>query len=469
MRRKMKKGIEIKIAYVGGGSRGWAHKLMNDLALCGEFRGEVALYDINRPMALLNARWGRRVNASRQAVSEWQYTVPKTLNEAIKGADFVVASIQPGSIDMMKHDLEIPAKYGIIHPVGDTVGPAGLCRSLRTVPMYAEIARAVARHAPNAWVINYTNPMTVCTRTLYKVWPEIKAFGCCHEVFGTQRWLGGLMKQYHGYAPTRDEVKVNVLGVNHFTWIDKATCNGVDLLALARRKMKEKGEVRVIKEEEIAELGVFQSKGQVKYDLFKRFGILPAAGERHLVEFVPYYLKDVATLHRWGVVLTPYSYRERRYANLPRQFRRQLREKKRFELKQSGEEGTRQMAAILGIRDLRTNVNLPNAGQHEGLPREAVVETNAWFAKDSVKPELSGRLPPGVEALVSRVVAVQEMIVEAGLTCDKELAFQAFLNDPLMSLPTDKAWRMFNELLRATRAYLPRQPGTVLSQGCGRP
>lgn len=454
--RKKKTKPQIKIAYIGGGSRGWAHTLMSDLALCTDFSGELALYDINRPMALLNARWGKRVNESRYAVSRWTYTVPATLKQALKGADFVVASIQPGSIEMMRHDLDIPAKYGILHPVGDTVGPAGLCRALRTVPMYAEIARAVERYAPGAWVINYTNPMTVCTRTLYKVWPGIKAFGCCHEVFGTQKWLGNLMAEYHGVKPTRDEVCVNVLGVNHFTWIDKATCNEVDLLALARRKMREPGEIRTIPPEEAAKLTFFQSKGQVKYDLFKQFGILPAAGERHLVEFVPFYLKNLETLHRWGVVHTPYSYRESRYRDLPHRFRKRLRDKARFELKKSGEEGTRQMAALLGIRDLRTNVNLPNIGQTEGLPRDAVVETNAWFTRDSVKPEISGRLPPGVEALTARIVACQEMIVEAGLTGNKELAFQAFLNDPLMSLTTDKARRMFNEMLRATREFLPK-------------
>ncbi|MBN1672679.1 MAG: alpha-glucosidase/alpha-galactosidase [Kiritimatiellae bacterium] len=431
--------------------------LMNDLALAPEMTGEVALYDVDRPMAMLNARWGRRVNKSPQCVSRWRYTVPKTLQAALAGADFVVASIQPGSIDMMKHDLEIPKRYGILHPVGDTVGPAGLCRCLRTVPMYARIAEAVERCAPNAWVISYTNPMTVCTRTLYRVWPRIKAFGCCHEVFSTQRWLAGLMKEFHGCEPTRDEVRVNVLGVNHFTWIDKATCKGVDLMQLARRKMRRKGEVRPVTDAEVRQLGFFQSKSQVKYDLLRRFGILPAAGERHLVEFVPFYLKDEQTLHRWGVVLTPYSYRETRYANLPRQFRKRLRDRRRFELKKSGEEGTRQMAAILGLHDLRTNVNLPNIGQIDGLPRGAVVETNAYFSRDSVKPEFAGRLPPGVEALVSRVVAGQEMIVEAGLTCDKELAFQAFLNDPLMSLTTDKAWKLFNEMLRATRAFLPKR------------
>ncbi len=445
----------VKIAYIGGGSRGWAHVLMSDLALCPHLQGELALYDIDRPMALLNARWGRRVSESPQAASTWRYTVPRTLKGALTGADFVVASIQPGPIEMMEHDLNIPKEYGIIHPVGDTMGPAGLIRSLRAVPLYAEISAAVARYCPDAWVISYTNPMSVCVRTLYRVFPQIKAFGCCHEVFGTQSGLARLLEEYHGLRVKRDQIRVNVLGVNHFTWIDKAVCDDVDLLALVRRKMRQKGEVRRITEEECAQMGYFEGKRQVVYDLYRRYGVLPAAGERHLVEFVPFYLKDEETLHRWGVILTPYSYRTKRHWELPKEFKKRLADQGPFELRRSGEEGVQQMMALLGLGDLRTNVNLPNVGQHEGLPRDAVVETNARFALDSVEPEFAGRLPAGVEALVARTVSNHEMIVEAGLTCDKHLAFQAVLNDPLTSLTTDSAWRMFRRMLRATAEMLP--------------
>ncbi len=446
---------QVKIGYIGGGSRGWAHRLMEDLALCPDMEGEVRLYDIDRSMAMLNARWGKRVGESPDAVSQWDYKVPRTLKGALTGADFVIVSIQPGPIELMEHDLGIPARYGIIHPVGDTVGPAGLMRSLRAVPPYAEIARAIAEFCPDAWVISYTNPMSVCTRALYRVFPEIKAFGCCHEVFGTQGWLARLLKEFHGVEARRDDIRVNVLGVNHFTWIDRARWQDLDLLELVRHKMKQPGEIREIPPEETAEMGVFAGRKQVVYDLFRRYGVLPAAGERHLVEFVPFYLKDEQTLNRWGVVLTPYSYRIGRHQGLPEQFRERLGDPSPFELKRSGEEGTRQMAALLGLGELRTNVNLPNRGQHGGLPGGAIVETNAVFSRDSVTPEVAGRLPAGAEALVARTVANQELIVDAALDCDKETAFQAFLNDPLNSLTTDAAWRMFNEMLEATREALP--------------
>ncbi|MCA1810170.1 MAG: alpha-glucosidase/alpha-galactosidase, partial [Lentisphaerae bacterium] len=436
--------------------RGWAHKLMNDLTLCPHLTGEVRLFDIDRPMALLNARWGERVNAAPAAVSEWKFKAVKTLKEALTGADFVICSIQPGAIEMMGHDLNIPRKYGIVHPVGDTVGPAGMIRSLRSVGDYAVFAEAVERYCPAAWVINYTNPMTVCTRTLYKVFPGIKAFGCCHEVFSTQKWLGQLLEEYHGIKATRDEILVNVLGVNHFTWVDRARYLDIDLFPLVRRKMGEKGMVRKFRPEDLANQDQMKGRRQVVFDLFKRFSLIAAAGERHIVEFLPFYCKSEEVLNSWGVKLTPYEFRQRRYENAPREFRARLRDRKPFELEPSKEEGVRQMMALCGLGNLRTNVNLPNIGQIEGLPRDAVVETNSSFTYDNVAPEFAGQLPLPVETHVLRAVANQETIVHAGLTADRDLAFQAFLNDPLMTLQTDAAWRMFREMLQATKSALPK-------------
>ena len=451
----MKQKYKIKIAYIGGGSRGWAHKLMGDLTLCPHLTGQLALYDIDRPMALLNARVGRKLNESTQAKTVWKYTVPKTLAQALDGADFVLASIQPGPIELMQPDLEIPQKYGILHTVGDTTGPAGLCRALRAVPEYVAIAKAVRKYCPDAWVFNYTNPMAVCTRTLYTVFPQIKALGCCHEVFGTQNMLANLVKQAYGHKPGRDAIRVNILGVNHFTWIDRATYEDIDLLTLYRKHIRRKGVIRRIREEEVAEFGVFHDFGQVTADLLLQYGILPAAGERHLVEFVPFYLTDEKTLHRWGVKCTPYSWRINRYVNAPKESRKRLRGKNPFTIKPSGEEGVRQIMALSGLADLRTNVNLPNVGQLEGITHDAVVETNAWFTADNVKPEISGRLPAGIETLVARAVSNQQMITEAALNRDKKLAFQAFLNDPLTRIPMDQVKDMFNEMLLATKDMLP--------------
>ena len=168
----------VKIAYIGGGSRGWAWNLMSDLVNCDDMSGDVYLYDIDFEAAQHNEIIGNLYNKCEGAKSVWNYHAAKTPAEALTGADFVVISILPGTFDEMESDVHAPEKYGIYQAVGDTSGPGGIVRAMRTVPMYEEIANYIKEYCPQAWVINYTNPMTLCVKTLYRVFPEIKAFGC---------------------------------------------------------------------------------------------------------------------------------------------------------------------------------------------------------------------------------------------------------------------------------------------------
>src|SRR3954451_14101398 len=223
--------IPLKIAYIGGGSRGWAQMLMGDLATCPELTGEVVLYDINLESARRNEAFGNWLQDQPGVQSRWRYRAVEQIGDALTGADFVFISIQPGTLEMMGHEIATAEKYGLFFPVGDTTGAPGLMRGLRSAIIYSDFAEAIATHCPTAWVINYTNPMTICTRTLTKVAPELKVFGCCHEVFGTQHLLAELARKYLNLdrTPSRDEIQVNVLGINHFSWIDRATYQGHDL------------------------------------------------------------------------------------------------------------------------------------------------------------------------------------------------------------------------------------------------
>ncbi len=189
---------DLKVAYIGGGSRGWAWGFMMDLAADAQMEGTVALYDIDHEAAEHNEIIGNKISAHPDAVSHWKYTVADTLQQALTGADFVVISILPGTFDEMESDVHAPEAYGIYQSVGDTVGAGGFMRAMRTIPMYVTIAEAIRDYSPNAWVINYTNPMTLCVRTLYHVFPKIKAFGCCHEVFGTQTLLTHILDEELG-------------------------------------------------------------------------------------------------------------------------------------------------------------------------------------------------------------------------------------------------------------------------------
>jgi len=441
--------IQLHIAYIGGGSRNWARTLMNDLACCPDLGGEIRLYDIDMQSARLNEQLGNWIQKQPGVQSFWRYRAVETLVEALRGADLVFISIQPGSLEMMAHEIAVAEKYGLFFPVGDTTGAPGLMRGLRSAIIFAGFANAIAETCPQAWVINYTNPMTICTRTLTRVEPGLKVFGCCHEVFGSQEILANLAHEYLYLAeiPNRQEIQVNVLGINHFTWIDRAFYQDHDLLAILRRHIEKPGTLHKFTQKEVEEQGTwFFDAYQIKFELFKRFGLLPCAGDRHLSEFVPGFIHSPKELFRWGVIRTPVSWRMEMYQQGSLTAQDYLEGHMLFVPYPSSEEAIQQIKALVGLGDLFTNVNMENRGQILNLPLHAVVETNAHFTHDHVQPLASGLLPPGVHALVSRHVANQEMIIEAALTHNKDLAFQAIFNDPTTNLPIDKAWKMFNEI-----------------------
>jgi alpha-galactosidase len=447
----------LRIAYIGGGSRGWARKLMMDLALCPELSGEVLLYDIDPQAARLNARLAEWIQGRPGALSRWRYRAVATLEKALAGADFVVLSIQPGSLEVMAEEIAIAEEFGLYFPVGDTTGAPGLVRGLRSAAIYSGFARAIAEACPKAWVINYTNPMSICTRALIRTAPSLKVFGCCHEVFSTQKMLARLAGEYLRLEPPRrEEVNVNVLGINHFTWVDRAAWQGHDLLELLRKHIARPGVLRDYTQAEVEGWNDwFHCEDQVKFSLFMRFGILPAAGDRHLVEFLPGFILSPETLFRWGIIRTPVSWRIERWKASPQRTRDLMEGRAPFELEASGEQGVGMIKALVGLGELVSNVNLENQGQVANLPPGCVVETNAHFSRDQVRPLAAGRLPAGLAALVALHVANQELIVEAALTRDRDLAFQAVLNDPASALPVDRAWAMFDRMMMAGRAHLP--------------
>ncbi len=446
--------LELKIAYIGGGSREWARKLMMDLALCPDLTGEVALYDIDVESARLNECLGTWLQDQPGVLSRWRYCVVSKIEEALSGADFVVLSIQPGSLECMEQEIAIAERYGMYFPVGDTTGAPGLMRGLRAAIIYADFAHQLATTCPNAWIINYTNPMAICTRTLTRVEPSLHVFGCCHEVFNTQKTLAQIATKYLGVTPERHEIHVNVTGINHFTWIDHAYYENTDLLELVRRYVAEENPLRAYARAEVEGWSnYFKSGNRVKFSLFQRYGLLAAAGDRHLVEFLPGFIRLPETLFEWGVIRTPVAFRIERWQAAPQKTRDLMEGRVPFKLDASGEEGVAQMRGILGLGDLVTNVNLENIGQISNLPLGAVVETNAQFSKGEVRPLTAGALPDGLHALISRHVANQEMIVQAALTRDRDLAFQAVFNDPTNHLPIDEAWDMFEDIFEVSRDF----------------
>ena len=452
------KVTNLKIAYIGGGSRGWAWGLMSDLASAPDISGKVALYDIDKQAAVDNVIIGQKFNDAEGALSHWDYEATNTLEEALEGANFVVISILPGTFKEMESDVHTPEKYGIYQSVGDTSGPGGIVRALRTVPMMQEIARAVEKCCPEAWVINYTNPMTVSVKALYETFPGIKAFGCCHEVFGTQKLLMTRLMEETGIEDIqRKDIKVNVVGVNHFTWLTSAQYKDRDLFPMYQKLVEECAETGYTRGLDANWMNnSFRCCHKVKFDLFKRFGVLAAAGDRHLAEFCPgkWYLESPEQVKSWGFGLTTVAWRWNNLAERLQKSKDRLSGAEEVTLRNTGEDGVNQIRALLGLQDMVTNVNIPNYGQIPNLPYGAVVETNAVFRDDSVIPVQAGPIPKTIFSLISRVCAEQEMVVKAAITRDLELAFQAFTGDPLVTINTADARKLFDEMIANTSEYL---------------
>lgn len=451
---------DINIAYIGGGSKNWTLTLMGDLACESSLSGTVKLYDLNFDSASLNEKIGNSLYDREDAKGKWKYKAVKNIEEALEGADFVIISILPGSLADMNSDVHVPEKYGIYQSVGDTTGPGGIMRALRAIPIFAGFAEKIKEYCPEAWVINLSNPMALCVRTLYKVFPNIKAFGYCHEVYSVKVLLSDMLNELKGIKDVpANKIKVNVSGINHFTWIDKASYNEIDLMPLFKEFAEKYYDEGYIDSSNRAldsgKAEYFKCAHKVKFDLFNKYGLIAAAGDRHLAEFMPpIYLKNPQTVALWKFALTPVSFRGEQSKQKAEECKRIARGEKKFEIKRSNEEIINQIKALLGLEDLITNVNLPNKGQMQGIQMGAVVETNALFSRNGVQPIVAGKLPLEVHNMVMKHVMNHETILKAALNKDKELAFKAFVNDPLVNIQQNDARRLFDEMLANIKEHL---------------
>lgn len=448
----------IRIAYIGGGSRMWARALMADIALDKTLSGEVRLYDINHKAAQDNAIIGELYQKHMDAKSTFTYQAYETLEETLKGVDFVVISILPATFDQMSIYAHYPEKYGIYQSVGDTTGPAGIMRGLIAFPMFVDFAKAIKKYSPNAWVINFTNPMTLCLQALYHGYPEIKAYGNCHEVFGSQKDLCDLYQEiFPDEKVDREDVKITVNGINHFTWITQASCKGFDLMPAYQKKAQEIMKHQNDKKETFMNGYPFESESFVKYDLINRFHVMAAAGDRHLAEFMPHhdYLLDKETVKKYRFSLTPVAWRIEHFNEAVNLTERLIQKEESVKLVPSGEEGIRQIKALMGYEELITNVNFINKGQAEGLPLGHIVETNALFRYKSLEPIVSKRLPSPVESMVLTHINNQKLVEKAYVQKDLTYALKALYSDPLSKhLPKSKLKSMFYEMVDQLHPYL---------------
>ena len=454
---------DIQIAYIGGGSRGWAWTFMTDLDLEDQISGTIRLYDIDGGAAKNNEVIGNRLMQRDDAKGDWKFETSASLKNALTGCDFVVISILPGTFDEMESDVHLPERLGICQSVGDTAGPGGMVRALRTIPMFVEIAGAIKEYAPKAWVINYTNPMSLCVKTLYHVFPEIKAFGCCHEVFGTQKVLKGICEESSGETDIDwHDIHVNVLGINHFTWFSSASYKGIDLFPVYREYIDRHFDQGYEVEGENWMNSSFKCANRVKMDLFKRYGLIAAAGDRHLAEFMPgnEYLNDPETVASWKFGLTTVQWRKNDLKERLERGRRLASGEEEVKLEPTGEEGILLIKALCGLTRVVSNVNIPNtACQITNLPAGALVETNAVFEKDHIYPVVAGAVPENVKELLMPHLENHELIMEAALNPDREKVVRAFMNDPLVkgkNCREEDVRLLVDDMIKNPLKYLPK-------------
>jgi len=442
----------IKISYIGGGSRGWGPQLISDLLLQDNFGGEVRLYDINKECAMRNEIIGNRAAKSSEAKSQWYFSVSETLEDSLAGADFVLISILPGTLDEMWSDVHAPERYDIYQSVGDTVGPGGIIRAMRSLPIFEKIGKAVKKICPEAVVINFTNPMTLCVRALYGVFPKIKAFGCCHEVFGSADFMAKVvMSETEVKNLTRRDINHDVCGVNHFTWFTKAEYKGQDITPLYEKYIS--GNFAYYKKVD----NCFYCSETVKMDLFRRYGQIAASGDRHLAEFLcgSWYLKNPDTVHKYGFALTTVAQRK---INEKEMLDRQIAwadGSLEFRPKKSNEEGVELMSALLGFGDFVSNVNLPNSGQMQLMPKNAIVETNALFSEGKITPIGGKPLNRYVNGIVYGIIRQQENLFDAITRRNFDDVFKVFVSDPLCCrISHGDARKLFDLMVESTRNFL---------------
>ena len=374
-----------------------------------------------------------------------------SLEEALQGADFVILTITTGRLESMRPDLEIPAKYGIKQSVGDTTGPGGLARALRNIPVVAEIGRKVMEICPNAMFLNYTNPMTVLTRVL--AMQGVKVVGLCHEWIGVRENLAKI------FNTSPEQITAKVAGTNHLIWVTDLYVNGKhvwDQLPSITDKILN-GELKVDEDDS----SVYADHAKVKSTLFKLYGALPAAGDRHIAEFFPHFINESTN---WGadydIRLTSIEDRQGMETFAKMLIVSALNgetDLKPFMDEISGEAANKIIRAITTNEKYIGIMNLPNTGQVRNLPRDVIIETYGVIDSTGMHAITFGDVPAGVQNILEHHIRQQEMTVDAAMSGSRGMALQVLLNDPLSSrLTISQAKEMLDEMLEANKVHLPK-------------
>ena len=431
--------MSLKIVFLGGGS-GFFNMVLGEFMLTPGLAGsEIVLYDVAAERMEIIEGIGQRM--IEQGGADLKISSTTDLARAVDGADFAVASIGKMGPDWQAHDLDmtIPAKYGIIQTTGDTVGPGGLSMALRIIPAFIEIGREMEKRCPDCVFINHSNPMSVICRSLVKYVDLRCVIGLCHGVQGTIAHLADVL------GVEVEDLEVRAAGLNHLLWVLTIRHKGQNVYPLLRKKIAARDPEPV---------HIFADA------LFRIYGYYPVNADRHIIEFFPY-LRQARTEEE-----LPYQLGSR-HSSLKEPAVAKSREKWDKLAKQARGELAIELPEKISpeavgaiIPSLATGreevhiVNSPNQGSIPNLPDFALVETLGITDSTGCRPIYMGPLPDAVVGMLQARVMQQEVLVDAAVKGDRQLALQALAADPMI-LSLEEAQSLLDELLKAQAQYLP--------------
>jgi len=432
----MEKKSGMKFVFIGAGSSVFTLRLVGDIL--GEksiVSGELVLVDIDETVLKVTDEAVRAM--LRYANRDFSVESYTDYKKALPGADFVFMTIATGGYERWKQDIAVSTRHGVNQAVGDTIGPGGIIRALRTIPVVVDIAREMERVCPDAWMINYANPEGALVLAL-QTYTKIRSFGLCHGTPNTADWLASKVFQVE-----RERFTYRAAGINHFTWFLEMRIDGEDVYPLLRQKLVESGMDR---------------EEPISLELFDIYGCYPAPHDRHVGEFVPYYMKDRVirdTDPKWknNDFVVVQRWRDEAQALLD-DVRLNGKGYDHF-LQGSGETATHFIRALTTGEPAKEMVNVINKGYIDNVS-DVIVELPTYIDEFGLHPQKIGDLPDGIAAQCDRLGREYRLIVDAAVQCDYKKALQAICMDPLCA-NCDYPEKLLKDLIRENLDLLPEQ------------
>lgn len=425
----------MRIVLVGAGSVEFTRNLLGDILSYPELAGaEIVLHDIDADRLRTAERMADYVATALGATPRVEGHLDR--RAALRGADLVVDTIQVGGAAATQLDFDIPARYGLRYTINDTINVGGVLRGLRTIPVVLDIVRDMEEVCPDAWFLNYTNPMAILIRAV-AARSSIPTVGLCHSVYWTIHTLAG----YLGVPP--NEVDHVTAGVNHLAWVLRLERDGVDLYPALR---------------EFIEAGGAPDDDLVRAELFRRFGLYPTESSEHHAEYNPWFIPKDDLVSRYHIPIGEYLSRVAANLDEYAATKRALDAGEPFEIERSGEYA----AVIAHARATGTSARIVGNVMNDGglipnIAPDACVEVPCEVDGSGVRPIAPGPLPTACAAYIHPAVDTQALTVQAALEEDRDAIYHAVLCDPQVQarLTLDQAWQMTDELIAAEARWLP--------------